>query len=157
MQDTLTAVDEIRMGHQNLRKLSQRWEAEDPGSPQEDEIMNECLLELAIHSLLEEEIFYPECRRVWVTKAAILDECDDDHAKIDDMIYELRLQTGLIKSENFEVLLRDVMNHIDEEERLVLPEFENIVSIEESTQVGDRLRQRKNELRSGTIRQNRAA
>jgi hemerythrin superfamily protein len=143
--------DEIKSDHKRIKHLFDQWDAADEGSPAEQQIINDALYELVIHSQIEEEILYPECRRVGMTTPSIIDDAVDDHVKMDDMIQDMQNEIGRRKEDDFRVLMRDVLTHIDEEEASILPQLENLISIEESEKIGERLRTRKFELRSASM------
>ncbi|MFL5814572.1 MAG: hemerythrin domain-containing protein [Bdellovibrionia bacterium] len=142
--------DEIKSDHKRIKQLFDQWDAADEGSSSGQQIINDALSELEIHSQIEEEVLYPECRRVGMTNPSIIDDAVDDHVKIDDMIQDMRNEIGGRKEDDFRVLMRDVLTHIDEEEASILPQLENLISVEESEKIGERLRARKLELRSAS-------
>jgi hemerythrin superfamily protein len=142
--------DEIKSDHKRIKRLFNQWDAVEEGSPAGQQIINDALSELEIHSQIEEEILYPECRRVGMTNPSIIDDAVDDHVKIDDMIQDMRNEIGERKEDDFRVLVRDVLTHIDEEETSILPQLENLISMGESEEIGNRLRARKFELRSAS-------
>lgn len=147
----LSAQDEIKSDHKKIKQLFNRWDAEDEGSSVGYQIIDEALNELEIHSQIEQEILYPECRRVGMPALSVIDDAVDDHVKLDDMIQDMRNEIGQRKEDDFRVLMRDVLSHIDEEEASILPHLENAISMEESEQIGERLRALKSRLRSATL------
>jgi hypothetical protein len=148
-QTAINALDELKSDHERLKDWFQRWEIEPEGTPRDTQLIRECLDELEIHSRIEQEIFYPECRRVWEADTGVIDHAVDDHLKMDMRMSELRetlTHSASLRADDFEALMNDALNHIREEERSILPLFDNLTSIRESEEVGARLRRRKTEL-----------
>jgi hypothetical protein len=140
----------LKNDHRKVEAMFAEYGSADEARKQE--LIRQVCEELVIHTMLEEEIFYPECRR----KAANEDPLDDaqvehDSAKI--LIAEL-LEGSDDEDEyrdaKFRVLAEQIRHHVAEEEK---PQ-EGIFAKAQSAGVvtGDlarRLRERKTELQQG--------
>ncbi len=107
--------------------------------------------ELEVHSAIEEEIFYPAVRQSPPqTKRAteLVGDAFQEHATVKRLLGEIsRLTPG---SEQFESkmseLIKDVKEHVKEEEGELFPEAQKHLSSDELDDLGDRMEERKRSL-----------
>jgi hemerythrin-like domain-containing protein len=142
------AIKLLKADHKKVKQLFKEFEgARD--SRQKQKIAQEALQELKIHSLLEDEIFYPAVKKpVEREEPDIMMEAEEEHHVANLLIAELERLTG--KDENFEakftVLMENVQHHIKEEEGTMLPAAaESSVDMEA---LGAQMLQRKEQLLS---------
>lgn len=118
-QGTASQSDPIAMltaDHRRVEKLFADFEKA-RSAPQKSQLAKEACRELMVHTLLEEEIFYPACQgRV---DKHLLDEAQVEHDGIKPLIVEI--ENGLPGDEYFDaklkVLSEDVKQHVREEEK----------------------------------------
>lgn len=101
---------------------------------------------LAIHTQVEEEVFYPAARDA-IDDMNLLDEAEVEHATAKQLITELAaLQPGDdLYEAKFTVLGEYVKHHIQEEEKKLFPKLKKTKI--DLDQLGEEIRQRKLELR----------
>ena len=106
--------------------------------------------ELAIHTRIEEEIFYPALRAVG-TKAdeTLYFEAMEEHYAVEDLVLP-HLQGTDPAAECFsgraKVLRELIEHHAKEEEREMFPRMQALLSLAELRELGARMAQRKAEL-----------
>lgn len=113
------------------------------------ELVETACLELQIHSMLEEEIFYPAVRTHADTQEIenLLNESDVEHESVDELISKLHeLEPGdPMYSAYFAVVIEYVKHHIEEEERKLFPRAEKMKALD-LKQIGEDMRLRREEL-----------
>ncbi|BEP48352.1 MULTISPECIES: hemerythrin domain-containing protein [Variovorax] len=122
-----TATNMIRLDHTHVLSTFHQYKA---GAPERVKkgLVNTICTALEIHAQLEEEIFYPEMRKV----------CEDDEriTKALEEHSEMRRLIGLLRAmepeardydETLSALMRDVMHHVADEETILLPTAEKLL------------------------------
>lgn len=117
---TLDALDLLRADHDKVRQLFREFDSlrdVDDEDERKAELVDEIVYELTIHTMIEEEIFYPAVRMA-LGDDDMLDEAESDHAGARELMLQLEdLYPG---DEHFEttvtVLAEEVADHIDREE-----------------------------------------
>ena len=117
-----TATNMIRLDHTHVLSTFHQYKASAPSRVKKG-LVNTICTALEIHAQLEEEIFYPEMRKI-----------DDERiAKAIDEHSEMRRLIGLLRAmepeavdydETLSALMRDVMHHVADEETILLPAAE---------------------------------
>jgi hemerythrin-like domain-containing protein len=144
MMDSLSAADLLREDHAHVKQLFEDFEnAEDDDTKQE--VVDAALKALKIHTMLEEQIFYPAVRRE-LEEEDIVDEAEEEHKIAKALIAELE---GMTPQDDhfdakFTVLAESVRHHIDEEENEMLPRAES--GGVDMFELGDEMVQRKQEI-----------
>ncbi|MES2017033.1 MAG: hemerythrin domain-containing protein [Pseudomonadota bacterium] len=102
---------------------------------------------LALHTTLEEEIFYPVLRRL-SPNDAIIQKSEPEHDEILRMIALLRETKP--DDERHDILLhelvRDAMHHVADEETVLLPDAERLLGKERLAELGAAMQRRRLEL-----------
>lgn len=115
---------------------------------------------LEIHATLEEEIFYPVLRRLDPNEA-IIQKSEPEHDEMRRLIAELRA-TGAKDVRHDQILndlMRDVMHHVADEETVLLPTAETMLSKERLEELGTQMTSRRLALlkpKAGKIAKNTA-
>jgi len=123
-----TATNMIRLDHTHVLSTFHQYKAGAPPRVKKG-LVNTICTALEIHAQLEEEIFYPEMRKV----------CEDDQriAKALEEHSEMRRLIGLLRAmepeardydETLSALMRDVMHHVADEETILLPAAEKLLA-----------------------------
>jgi len=117
-----TATNMIRLDHTHVLSTFHQYKTSAPSRVKKG-LVNTICTALEIHAQLEEEIFYPEMRKI-----------DDERiAKAIDEHSEMRRLIGLLRAmepeavdydETLSALMRDVMHHVADEETILLPAAE---------------------------------
>jgi len=138
------AISIILKDHDTVKALFDRFEKAETGAKR-DKIIAEALMELKIHAVIEEEIFYPAIRQ-HVGKD-LMNEADEEHHVARVLIAELE-STGREndhRDAKFKVLSESVRHHIKEEEDEVIPKAKELNIDFEA--LGQELLDRKEELK----------
>lgn len=142
------ALDLLRADHDKVRHLFREFD-ELKGSDDDDErkaeLVDEICYELTLHSMVEEEIFYPTLRAA-IDDDDLIDEADVEHAGARELISQLEVMYP--GDDHFDatvtVLGEEIAHHIDKEERDMF-EAARAAGID-LDELGERLSARKEEL-----------
>lgn len=144
----MDALQMLREDHRKVKELFRRFEeAADKATKQA--AAETALVELNIHSVLEEEIFYPAVRRQGNGSGALVKRAEEEHHTADQLMDELmNMEPGNQEFDaKFHVLIENVKNHIDEEEAEMLPQAAE-VGLARMEQLGKRMAERRTQLMS---------
>lgn len=144
----LDAIAMLKEDHRKVEDLFEQFEKA-RGDDRKKALAEEICMELIIHTMIEEEIFYPELRGK--IEDDVLDEAHVEHDGAKLLIAEL-LQSG--PSADFfdakvTVLSEEIKHHVKEEERPSSGMFAQARSAGvDLPGLGERLRERKEELKA---------
>ena len=142
------ALGRLKADHDKVKALFRAFatlKAEDNENGRKAELVNQICYELTLHSMLEEEIFYPALRRS-IDDDELLDEADIEHAGARELIGQLEIMAP--GEDHFDatvtVLGEEVEHHIDKEEIELFEAARNAgINLDE---LGAQLAARKDEL-----------
>lgn len=99
----------------------------------------ELATDLAIHMEIEEQIFYPACRRAGLDD--LLGESFAEHAKVKKALTRLVAleEEGPEFDRLFDEISQDVLHHVEEEEDEMFPKMREKFSADELAQLGSRM------------------
>jgi hemerythrin superfamily protein len=115
---------------------------------------------LDIHATLEEEIFYPAMRPL-ATDQKVMEKSEPEHMEMRRVIDELR-RTDPQDSRHDDLvfeLMRDVVHHVADEETVLLPEAEQVLTKDRLAELGTEMTKRRLQLvtpKAGKIAKNTA-
>ena len=124
-----SAIEMLMQDHKRVQKLFKDFEKVDRDDEEAvRELVETACLELQIHSMLEEEIFYPAVRAQTEDpeQEDLLNEAEVEHEAADDLIaklHELEADDPMYCA-YFAVLAEYVRHHIKEEEQELFPAVE---------------------------------
>lgn len=139
----------IRMDHTHVFALFHRYRSDTPVGRKRAIVTNACLA-LQIHAQLEEEIFYPRLREV-LPGDEVMGKSEPEHDEMKEIIRELRTrcsngsQLDDSFDERFRDLMRIVIHHVADEETVLLPAAERLLT-DELTAMGAQMTRRRIEL-----------
>jgi hemerythrin superfamily protein len=113
------ALDLLRADHDKVKQLFRDFDAlkDSDDDERKAELVDEICFALTIHTLVEEEIFYPALRAA-IDDDDLLDEADIEHAGARELISQLEVMYP--GDDHFDaavtVLGEEVAHHIDKEE-----------------------------------------
>ena len=114
------ALDLLRADHDKVKSLFREFESlkgNDDEDERKSELVDEICYELTLHTMLEEEIFYPVVRSA-IEDDDMMDEADVEHAGTRELISQLEVMYP--GDDHFDatvtVLGEEVAHHIDKEE-----------------------------------------
>jgi hypothetical protein len=139
-----TALDLLKADHKKVKDLFDQFE-DATGEEEKQEISLQVIKELKIHSVIEEEIFYPAIRKQ-AEQSELVDEAEEEHRVAKTLLEELEGMGSA--TEHFEakfmVLAENVRHHIKEEESEVFSEAKK-ADIDLS-ELGEQMKERKEQL-----------
>ena len=145
-----TATEMLMQDHKRVQKLFKDFEKVDRDDEEAvRELVETACLELQIHSMLEEEIFYPAVRAQADTQTLedLLNEAEVEHESVDDLIaklHELEPDDAMYCA-YFSVLAEYVKHHVKEEEQVLFPSAESMRGLD-LKQLAEDMRLRREEL-----------
>lgn len=115
------AIVLLKSDHDTVKDLFDQFEKAEALSEKKS-IALEAIMELRIHAIIEERIFYPAMRRQGVDKA-LLNEADEEHHVAKLLIAELASMDGSEQhfDAKFKVLAENIRHHVKEEEDELFP------------------------------------
>jgi len=121
------AMELLREDHQKVKDLFEHFEGMKSGDKKE--IVTTTLHELAIHTTVEEEIFYPAARKALKEddqETDLIDEAWEEHHVVKLLAAELKKMRASDEryDAKFTVLAESVKHHIEEEEGELFPKLE---------------------------------
>jgi hemerythrin-like domain-containing protein len=142
----MDALAMLREDHRKVRELFRQFE-EAPDKATKKAAAETALVELNIHSILEEEIFYPAVRRQGNGTNDLVRRAEQEHHTADQLMDELmKMDAGNVEFEaKFHVLIENVKKHIEEEEAEMLPVAAE-VGMARLERLGQQMEQRKQTL-----------
>lgn len=142
------ALDLLRAEHDKVRQLFRDFDTlkcNDDDDERKAELVDEICYALTLHTLLEEELFYPTLRAA-IDDDDLLDEADVEHAGARDLISQLEVMYP--GDDHFDatvtVLGEEVAHHIDKEENELFAAARTAAI--DLGDLGERLAARKDEL-----------
>jgi hypothetical protein len=111
----MNAVEMLKADHRKVEELFEKYEK---SRGKKAEIAKKICMELIVHTMLEEEIFYPACREAGVEEDK-MDEADVEHDGAKVLIAEL--EHGSPDDDYYDakvkVLSEEIKHHVKEEEQ----------------------------------------
>ncbi len=148
MTKTKDAIALLKEDHKKVKELFDQFEkAKD--SDKKHEVIEEALKELEIHTVIEEEIFYPTVREALGDEGMdIMNESEEEHRVAKTLVEDLKENHS--SDEHFEakfmVLAENVRHHIKEEEGEMFPQVRQTDL--DLKDLGEKMRARKEELKN---------
>jgi hemerythrin superfamily protein len=116
----IDALDVLKADHDKVKSLFREFESlkgNDDEDERKSELVDEICYELTVHSMIEEEIFYPVIRSA-IDDDDMMDEADVEHAGARELISQLEVMYP--GDDHFDatvtVLGEEIAHHIDKEE-----------------------------------------
>ena len=138
------AISLLKEDHRAVEKLFKDFESA-KGDGRKEKLARQICLELTVHTMIEEEIFYPACKGK--VEEDLLKEAFVEHDSAKLLVAEIEAGNG--QSDDFfdakvQVLSEQVEHHVQEEEKELFPEVRKAdIDIKA---LGEQLAQRKKEL-----------
>ena len=149
-QKTKNAIDLLKEDHAKVRKLLDELTSTH-GPKTRERLLAEIHTELAVHTKIEEEIFYPAFKEACEKKEDVemYYEALEEHRAVDSMVLPDLMKTKP-DSEKFggraKVLKELVEHHADEEEDEMFKLARKLMTKEELEELGEQMDARKKEL-----------
>jgi hemerythrin-like domain-containing protein len=142
----MDALAMLREDHRRVRELFRQFE-EASDKATKKAAAETALVELNIHSIVEEEIFYPAVRRQGNGTNQLVARAEQEHHTADQLMDELmKMEPGNAEFDaKFHVLIENVKKHIEEEEAEMLPQAAE-VGMARLERLGQQMAERKQTL-----------
>jgi hypothetical protein len=139
------ATSMIRLDHTHALTTFHRYHADLPPSRKAGLVGVLCTA-LEIHATLEEEIFYPAMNAI--VDNEVMRKSVPEHTEMRRLIGELRGMTPADTryDDTVMALMRDVIHHVADEETVLLPEAERLLSRERLQELGRQMTRRRMQL-----------
>jgi hemerythrin superfamily protein len=141
-----TITDMIRFDHSHVLVSFHQYTAD--ATPKVKKALAETIASaLEIHATLEEEIFYPAMRGIDSDEPVLLKSVPE-HNEMRRLISELRStpSTDVRHGQLLQQLMRDVIHHVADEETVLLPHAERLLSKDRLSELGAEMTRRRLEL-----------
>jgi len=141
-----TITDMIRFDHSHVLVSFHQYTAD--ATPKVKKALAETIASaLEIHATLEEEIFYPAMRGIDIDEPVLLKSVPE-HNEMRRLIGELRgtPSTDVRHDQLLQQLMRDVIHHVADEETVLLPHAERLLSKDRLSELGADMTKRRLEL-----------
>ena len=131
----------LRDDHKQVRALFREFEKPSTTKPRKGTIVKKVIELLTVHTYIENEVMYPEVRRMLPDLEDDILESYEEHHVADVLVMELAaLKPG---DERFEakttVLMENVRHHMEEEEQDWFPKVREGLSRTQLRELGDKL------------------
>ncbi|HEX8614676.1 MAG TPA: hemerythrin domain-containing protein [Telluria sp.] len=144
----IDALELLKADHEKVKSLFLEFDSlreNDDEDERKFELVDEICYELTLHSMIEEEIFYPMLRSV-IDDDDLMDEADVEHASVRDLVSQLEVMYP--GDDHFDatvaVLGEEMALHIEKEESAMFDAaLESGIDLDD---LGERLAARKEEL-----------
>jgi len=145
------AIDLLMEDHKRVQKIFDDFQTVDRDDAEAvQELVETACMELQLHSMLEEEIFYPAVRAQIDEEEQdatdMLNEAEVEHETVDDLVAKLQElePDDAMYAAYFNVLAKLVKQHVDEEENDLFPDVRNMDL--DLQKLGDDMHARREEL-----------
>jgi hemerythrin superfamily protein len=141
-----TITDMIRFDHSHVLVTFHQYTAD--AKPKVKKALADTICNaLEIHATLEEEIFYPAARTFDADEPVLLKSVPE-HNEMRRLIAELRATpaTDLHHGQVLHQLMREVIHHVADEETVLLPHAERVLSKDRLSELGAEMTKRRLEL-----------
>lgn len=135
----------LMQDHRTVEKLFKQYEKAKEDPAQKQTIFQQIYMELAVHTRIEEEIFYP-ASRPHVKEEEMVNEAEVEHASAKDLMAQLQKMKpdDPYYDAKVKVLQEMIEHHVEEEEKEYFPEVRKTEM--DLKAVGEQLKARKEEL-----------
>lgn len=146
----MDAVKLLKDDHEKVKNLFRQFERA-RSADKKKQLADEIMMELEVHSTIEEEIFYPAVREKGGSdQQEVVAESIEEHHVVDMLMKEIKELDP--SDERFEakmtVLIENVEHHIEEEEQEMLPDAKKKLG-KDVDRLGDQMEERKQQLMAG--------
>lgn len=123
------AIDLLTDDHRRVDRLFEEYER-DPLDASRKRIVDEITKELSIHAAIEEQVFYPAVKQTLGSDGIeLVDEALQEHLEVKELLALLQDMDHMSREfdERVRALIRNVREHVDEEEGEIFPMFREAI------------------------------
>lgn len=135
------AIVMLKDDHTRIRKLFRLFERAGDDRGRKDDLVRQMLEELTVHTYLENEVMYPEVRRLVPDLEEDVLESYEEHHVADVLCFELSVMDSGDKRFDAKttVLIESVEHHIEEEEQAWFPKVREALGRKQLQELGARM------------------
>lgn len=148
----MDAVKLLMADHKEVKSLFKQYESlGEKAQTKKKAISNKIILELQVHTQIEEEIFYPTVREATKSEKIkkLLNESVEEHHLVKVLLSELKERNSVdeVYDAKMTVLKESVDHHVKEEHEELFPGAKKAIDKNEMEELGVELKKRKAELK----------
>ncbi|RKN40621.1 hemerythrin domain-containing protein [Micromonospora endolithica] len=136
------AIVLLKEDHKEMRRLFREFEkAEEGPAKRRQELVNQILEALTVHTYLENEVMYPEVRKLLPDLEDDILESYEEHHVADVLCAELATMDASDERFNAKttVLIENVEHHVEEEEQEWFPKVRDALGRNQLQEIGQRM------------------
>jgi len=136
------AIVVLKEDHKEMRRLFKAFqEAEEGPAARRQKLVNEILEALTVHTYLENEVMYPEVRKLLPDLEDDILESYEEHHVADVLCAELFAMDAGDERFNAKttVLIENVLHHVEEEEQEWFPKVREALGRKKLQEIGERM------------------
>ena len=136
------AIVLLKEDHKEIKKVFREFEkAGDDATKRKGELVKRIIELLTVHTYVENEVMYPEVRKLVPDLEDDIDESYEEHHVADVLVMELvPLSPDAVRFDaKVTVLIENVEHHIEEEEQEWFPKVREALGRKQLAQIGERL------------------
>ncbi len=122
---TIDAISMLTADHREVKDMFAQYEALGERAHGKKQLLaDEICTALTLHTMVEEEIFYPAVRAAVKEAADLMDEAEVEHASARDLIAQIREMDpeDELYDAKLKVLGEQIAHHVKEEEKEMFPQ-----------------------------------
>jgi hemerythrin superfamily protein len=159
---TRDAITLLKQDHRGVKALlGELEETSARGRKKRETLLARIALEIRVHARLEEELFYPAYQEAATKRedAKLFFEATEEHAIAEQELALLEESDsgGDVFAARAKVLKDLVEHHIEEEEKQMFPRAKKLLDKQELEQLGERMSERRSELKEDVAQLERSA
>ncbi len=127
--------------HRRLEKLMDAYEAPGATAEQRGEAVHSLVRESSMHSVGEEQVFYPAIRKLLPDGDLLADRGLVEHQQVKQLLADLQRMTPLDPGfdARAQVMIADLREHIHDEDSNVLPRVQQAATVDQLQEMGEAL------------------
>lgn len=153
----MNAVELLKQDHQVVKQLLEKLvSTTERGVKTRRDLVQKLYLELAVHTDIEEQIFYPAYEKAGGRDEAVMSaEAKEEHRTVDSLVLPDLIKTdpGSIPFTGRAKVLKELLeHHIEEEEKEMFPKATELLGAEKLEALGKLMEERKRSLKQALAR-----
>ncbi|WJN57335.1 hemerythrin domain-containing protein [Pseudomonas sp. SO81] len=148
----MNAVELLKQDHQVVKQLLEKLVATtERGVKTRQDLLHKLHVELAVHTDIEEQIFYPAYEKAGGREEGVMSaEAKEEHRTVDSLVLPDLIKTdpATINFAGRAKVLKELLeHHIEEEEEEMFPKAEELLGAQKLEELGKLMEERKRSLK----------
>ena len=137
MTKSRDVITEIKIDHKVISDLWERFQTTAVES-EKQKIANSIIREIAVHSTCEEIVLYPTFEKHLKDGTQLANHSREEHAQVKKDLYELDKMKASDAGYSSLIgkVMKELLQHIKEEEDTILPKFQSAINLDELSSLG---------------------